>query len=209
VKAVPDPGYIYLYIGEEDGKLFNTTLSRTLLNTNTELVHFCWRRRSQPLDQPDLDLVMIPGDGSFTPYTGKESSETSDNVKSPTTGRIFVLKFSSSPERHLFWLQGKSKGAEDWFSPFDLRLGQIVDMILQGADVNVNAELAEARQNGGAPGPDRDDDDQDEDMEDAPPGDGRLRSNSTTGGAGADATGGDIREEGEDAREGGADGGRA
>lgn len=178
-----------------------------LLTHVLELVHFCWRRRSQPPDQPDLDLVMIPGDGSFTPYTGKENSESSDNVKSPTNGRIFVLKFSSSSQRHLFWLQGKSKGNEDWFSPFDLKLGQIVDMILQGIEVDVDAELAEVRRNGGGPGPDHDED-QDEDMEDAPPSDGRYRSNST-GGAGADATGGDIREEGEEAREGGADGGRA
>jgi len=149
---------------------------------------------------------MIPGDGTFTPYTGKENSESSENVTSPTNGRIFVLKFSSSSQRHLFWLQSKSRGADNWFSPFDLKLGQIVDMILQGNEVNVMEELAEVRRNGSGPGPEGDGDDGDEDMEDAPP--NRYRSNST-GGAGADATGGDIREEGEEAREGGADGGRA
>lgn len=78
-------------------------------------------------------------------------------------------------------------------------------MLLQeGADADVQAELAEVVRNN-RPGRDED---HDEDMDDAPPPQ-RFRSNSTTGGAGADATGGDVREEGEEAREGGADGGRA
>jgi 26S proteasome regulatory subunit N13 len=180
VKPKPTPGYIYLY--SED-----------------ELMHFCWRPRSAPLDEPSLDLVMIPSDGSFTPYkpSGKDA----------TNGRVFVLKFSSSSQRYLFWLQSQSQhedGDSSWFSPRDLKLGEIVDVLLQGEDVDVEHEIANLprRPSGG------DDDETMEDVEgtDHDPNHNHGRS---SGGAGPDATGGDIREEGQESREGGADGGRA
>lgn len=149
---------------------------------------------------------MIPGDGSFLPYTGKESVEDSENVKSPTDGRIFVLKFNSSSQRYLFWLQSKSqhpRGDASWFSERDLKIGQIVDLLLNGEEIDVHAELA-AVQNPTAG-------DEDETMEDVEGTDHSSSRNrhGSTGGAGAGATGGDIREEGSESREGGADGGRA
>jgi 26S proteasome regulatory subunit N13 len=151
---------------------------------------------------------MFPSDGSFKPYTGNATPSSSKNITSPTNGRIFSLKFKSSSSRHFFWLQSKSQhpdGKDNWFSPRDLKLGEIVDNMLEtGEPVDVAAEL----QNVSRDGPSHDDEDGDEDMDDAPPSDTRNRANST-GGAGADATGGDIREEGHEAREGGADGGRA
>lgn len=148
---------------------------------------------------------MIPGDGTFAPYTGKEPAGDYENITSPTNGRIFNLKFQSSSQRHLFWMQSKSQhpdGKANWFSPRDLRLGQIVDMLLQGEDIDVQDEL----QNIDQLGPGRGDDD-DETMEDVEHTESHEGQGS--GGAGADATGGDVREEGEEAREGGADGGRA
>lgn len=184
VKAVQTPGYVYLYIGDE-------------------LCHFCWRPRSASVNDPELDLLMIPGDGSFVPYTGKEDNSDSENLRSPTDGRIFVLKFSSSSQRHLFWLQSKSQhpnGDANWFSPRDLKIGQIVDMLLSGEEIDVQDELRQV-QNPPSGG------DDDETMEDAPGGNEHHRQGS--GGAGAGATGGDVREEGEEAREGGADGARA
>ncbi|KKY22333.1 putative 26s proteasome complex ubiquitin receptor subunit rpn13 [Diplodia seriata] len=182
VKAVSTPGYIYLYIGDE-------------------LCHFCWRPRSASVNDPELDLLMIPGDGSFVPYTGKEDNSNSDNLKSPTDGRIFALKFSSSSQRHLFWLQSKSQhpsGDANWFSPRDLKIGQIVDMLLSGEEIDVQDELRQVQNPRGG--------DDDETMEDAP---GNEHHGQGSGGAGAGATGGDVREEGEEAREGGADGARA
>jgi len=170
--------------------------------TCAEFVHFCWRPRDRSLDQSELDLIMIPGDGSFQPYTGKDSAEDSEHVNSPTDGRIFVLKFSSSSQRYLFWLQSKSqhpRGAS-WFSERDLKIGQVVDLLLTGEEIDVQAELAGISNSGG--------NDEDETMEDIDHSSSRNRHGST-GGAGADATGGDIREEGEESREGGADGGRA
>ena len=183
-KIQPDatPGYLYLYTGAED-----------------ELIHFCWRPRSAPSSEPEEDLLMIPGDATFTPLVKERGAE---DVRSPTNGRIFVLKFSSSGEKRYFWMQAKSQhsgGDADWFSLRDQRLGQIVDQLLAGDDVDVEGEVAEMRQQGGGSGSgsgDGADDLMDLDRQE-------------TGGAGADATGGDPREEGEASREGGADGGRA
>merc|ERR1712093_486911 len=58
-KVTPDatPGYIYLY--SED-----------------ELIHFCWRERNKPMNDPDnIDLVMFPTDGHFEPYGRPEFSQ--------------------------------------------------------------------------------------------------------------------------------------
>lgn len=180
VKPKQTPGYIYLY-SEDD------------------LMHFCWRPRSAPLDEPELDLMMIPQDGSFTPY--KPSGKTATN------GRIFVLKFSSSSQRYLFWLQSQPQdenGDLSYFSPRDLKLGEIVDVLLQGEEVDVEHEIATLprRPSGG---------DDDETMEDVEGTDHDPSHNhgGSSGGAGPDATGGDVREEGQESREGGADGGRA
>lgn len=180
VKPNPIPGYVYLY--SED-----------------ELVHFCWRPRTALPDQPDIDLVMVPSDGSFTPYkpSGKDA----------TNGRIFVLKFASSSQRYLFWLQSHSQhegGDPSWFSPRDLKLGEIVDVLLQGEEVDVEHEIATLprRPSGG------DDDETMEDVEGTDH-DPSHHHGGSSGGAGPDATGGDIREEGQESREGGADGGRA
>ncbi|KAH7328666.1 proteasome complex subunit Rpn13 ubiquitin receptor-domain-containing protein [Stachybotrys elegans] len=183
VKPEPEPGYIYLY-GEDD------------------LVHFCWRKRNQHMDDAELDLVMVPSDGSFVPHEGPDYPQSAK-----TNGRIFVLKFVSSPERHLFWLQSKPQsrdGNPSYFSPRDRKIGDIVNRLLQGEEVNVTRELASVRNVDDRP------DDDDEAMEDADAGqDTRGPRGSGSGGAGPGATGGDIREEGEGSREGGADGARA
>lgn len=176
------PGYLYLY--EED-----------------ELIHFCWRPRSAPMSQPELDLVMVPADGNFVPYYEKDTRSTS-SPKSPTTGRVFVLKFQSSSTRHLFWLQSKvqhPQGDRAWFSPRDKKIGQIVDRLLQGDEVNVQEEYANISNDHGGDGDDGA-------MEDAGPAShGDVQGNIGSG----DPFMGDPGNEGEESREGGADGGRA
>jgi len=187
IKPQTTPGYIYLY-SEDD------------------LIHFCWRPRSAPLDDPELDLVMVPTDGNFVPY----DTRTPSNPSSKTNGRIFVLKFASSSQRHLFWLQSKPQGRSGdpaWLSPRDVKIGDIVDRLLQGEEVDVNRELAAVRNNDDDSRRDADDDETMEDVEGH--GDSHARRSGGGGGAGPDATGGDFREEGEDSREGGADGARA
>ena len=181
MKPDATPGYVY--ITEED-----------------DLNHFCWRPRSVSHTQPSLDLIMPPSDATFRPYRPA-------NAKSNIAGRIYVLKFSSSSDRHFFWLQSAGKPSNpSEFSSRDLKIGEIVNAILQGEDVDVTGELRNVPTSGNG---DSDDEDEDTAMEDADgSGSGSLRR-AASGGAGAGATGGDIREEGEEAREGGADGGRA
>ncbi|EJP69605.1 adhesion regulating molecule [Beauveria bassiana ARSEF 2860] len=178
VKPQPEPGYISLYY-EDD------------------LIKFVWRKRDQDLDEPELDLVMVPADGTFAPYEYK----TTPQPTSKTNGRIFVLKFASSSQRYLFWLQSKHQGTDaSYLSPRDLALGSLVDRILQGEELSVNAEINAIRDLDNGP-----DDDDDETMEDAEGQDTGSRQRHGSGGAGAGATGGDVREEGEQSREGGSD----
>lgn len=147
--------------------------------------------------------MMVPTDGTFIPY----EYTTTPQPTSKTNGRIFVLKFSSSSQRYLFWMQSKPQsrnGDPSWFSPRDLKIGDIVNRILQGEEVNTTQELSAVRNVDDRP------DDDDATMEDAETqGERPGQGGSGSGGAGADATGGDVREEGEGPREGGADGARA
>lgn len=183
ITPVPTPGYIYLY-------------------TEDELIHFCWRPRSSPATEPEIDLIAM-GDASFTPLVKTAGAE---NVHSPTNGRIFALKFESSGEKHYFWMQAKTQhreGDASWFSERDQRLGQIVDLLLSGEEVDVEGEVETLRRSNGEGGGDGGEGgDGEEDLMD-------LDRTESTGGAGQDATGGDPRDEGEASREGGADGGRA
>ena len=79
-----------------------------------------------------------------------------------------------------------------------------MDVLLQGEDVDVEHEIANLPR----PSPGGDDDETMEDVEGTHH-DPNHNHGGSSGGAGPDATGGDIREEGEESREGGADGGRA
>lgn len=151
------------------------------------------------MSEPELKLVMVPTDGQFMPYNHKKHDPSQ---KSLTNGRIFVLKFQSSTQRHLFWLQSKSqdpKGDPAHFSQRDLKIGWIVDRYLQGEEVNVPLEVSTLEHDEGGDGGD-------ETMEDAAPeGHGDIQGNIGSG----DPFMGNPEHEGEESREGGADGGRA
>jgi len=186
----PTPGYIYLF-------------------TEDDLLHFCWRPRSASPTEPDLDLIMFPQDGHFVPLFKEEpSSKTSGvlypllsdgkkgetgNLHSPTNGRIFVLRFNSSGQKHFFWMQSHAQHSDresnaSWWSQRDQNIGRIVDDLLQGEDVDVEGEIEKMSKREYSEGAD-DDDAMDVDR--------------------AGATGGDVRQEGSGSRQGGADGGRA
>ncbi|KAJ7696057.1 proteasome complex subunit Rpn13 ubiquitin receptor-domain-containing protein [Mycena rosella] len=64
------------------------------------LFHFTWKNRTSGV--VDEDLILFPSDASF--------------VKVPhPTGRVYVLKFSSSNQRHFFWLQDASTARDEEF----------------------------------------------------------------------------------------------
>lgn len=142
---------------------------------------------------------MLPGDGSFSPYN--RISPSSDR-KTPTNGRIFVLKFESSSTRHFFWLQSKSQhpqGDTSHFSPRDLKLGEIVHKLIQGDEINVEQEVSNIRsQQGGG------DADGDAEMRDVAP-----ESQGDEAEKQGDPFIGNPENEGGQSRDGGADGGRA
>ena len=142
---------------------------------------------------------MLPGDGSFAPY---QRVPPSSDAKNPTNGRIFVLKFASSSNRHFFWLQAKSQhhqGDASHFSPRDIKLGEIVHKLIQGDEINVQEEVSNlnGQQQGG-------DGDGDAEMRDvAPEGQGDEAEKQ------GDPFIGNPENEGGQSRDGGADGGRA
>ena len=146
---------------------------------------------------------MVPSDGRFVPYE-KTKPNTLDS-KPATNGRIFVLSFQSSSQKHLFWLQSRSQhanGDPSWFSPRDLKLGEIVDRLLQADEVNVQEELANVSNNqpgqGGGDG--------DVNMEDVQP-EAHETSQGSSSGRGPSAGG--PTHEGQGAAGGGTDAGTA
>ncbi len=161
------------------------------------------------MSSPELDLVMVPMDAHFQPYRLPDSDSSANAPQAPTNGRVYVLKFSSSSQRHLFWLQSRTQsptGDPSFFSARDLKLGSLVDKLLQGEDVNVADAITNIRSTSSGNGAD----DDDEVMEDAEgAGNGQSHPEGGAGGAGSGATGGDARQGGGESREGGADGGRA
>ncbi|KAG8818715.1 hypothetical protein FRC19_010365 [Serendipita sp. 401] len=58
------------------------------------LLHLTWKNRET--NAVEDDLIIIPGDASFHKVT-----------ESPS-GRVFVLKFDSSDQKHFYWLQDPS-----------------------------------------------------------------------------------------------------
>ncbi|KAG8427141.1 hypothetical protein J3459_007456 [Metarhizium acridum] len=76
-------------------------LSRLSLSLSLDISTYILK---MSLDEPELDLVMVPTDGSFVPYEHNAHSETHRKDEWP----YFVLKFASSSQRYLFWIAVKT-----------------------------------------------------------------------------------------------------
>jgi len=65
------------------------------------LLHFQWKNRET--NNVEEDLILFPSDATFT------------KVPEPS-GRVYVLKFSSSDDRHFFWMQDASSARDAEFA---------------------------------------------------------------------------------------------
>jgi len=112
-KIIPDPQPGRLY-------LYN--------NPYDEFLHFCWKPR-ESLEDPVDDLIIIPDDASFVAHP-------------IPTGRVFILKFSSSSQRHFYWLQSKPEKPDDpgFFSTRDNECGRLINRLLQGEEGGDDSE---------------------------------------------------------------------
>ncbi|KAE9404004.1 adhesion regulating molecule [Gymnopus androsaceus JB14] len=75
------------------------TKGAIILKKEDDLLHFIWKNRST--GDIEEDLILFPGDATFS--------------KIPSAGRVYVLKFSSSAQRHFFWLQDASSARDEEF----------------------------------------------------------------------------------------------
>ncbi|KAI0372195.1 adhesion regulating molecule [Pilatotrama ljubarskyi] len=70
-------------------------------NGEDGLLHFIWKNRST--NEIDEDLILFPGDATFA------------KVEQSAWGRTYVLKFSSSNQRHFFWMQDADPSRDEEF----------------------------------------------------------------------------------------------
>ncbi|KAI0770271.1 proteasome complex subunit Rpn13 ubiquitin receptor-domain-containing protein [Fomes fomentarius] len=70
-------------------------------NGEDTLLHFIWKNRSN--SEVEEDLILFPGDATFA------------KVEQSAWGRTYVLKFSSSNQRHFFWLQDADSSRDEEF----------------------------------------------------------------------------------------------
>ncbi|KAI0712137.1 proteasome complex subunit Rpn13 ubiquitin receptor-domain-containing protein [Earliella scabrosa] len=72
-----------------------------LQNGEDGLLHFIWKNRSN--NEVEEDLILFPGDATFV------------KVEQSAWGRTYVLKFSSSNQRHFFWMQDADGSRDEEF----------------------------------------------------------------------------------------------
>ncbi|KAF9565686.1 adhesion regulating molecule [Agrocybe pediades] len=118
-----------------------------LTNGDDGLLHFIWRNRTT--GNIEEDLILFPFDASFVRV-------------SQSPGRVYVLKFSSSNQRHFFWLQDASSARDAEFTEnvngllqnpeFDVRWGVPISSTAPQASTSAagSAQATTSRQGAGS-----------------------------------------------------------
>ncbi|KIK69613.1 hypothetical protein GYMLUDRAFT_33991 [Collybiopsis luxurians FD-317 M1] len=78
----------------------NPAKGAVILKKEDDLLHFLWKNRTT--GEVEEDLILFPSDASFSRI-------------SQASGRVYVLKFSSSDQRHFFWMQDASSARDEEF----------------------------------------------------------------------------------------------
>ncbi|CEJ03518.1 hypothetical protein RMCBS344292_17499 [Rhizopus microsporus] len=68
--------------------------------SDDQLLHFYWKERNSHAE-PEDDIIIFPSEAKFV------------RVSQCTTGRVYMLKFNSSREKHFYWMQDKSEEKDD------------------------------------------------------------------------------------------------
>ncbi|EGN98003.1 hypothetical protein SERLA73DRAFT_182828 [Serpula lacrymans var. lacrymans S7.3] len=77
------------------------TKGAIVLHVEDSLLRFQWKNRAT--NEIEEDLILIPSDATF------------EKVSQSAWGRTYVLKFSSSNQRHFFWMQDASSQRDNEF----------------------------------------------------------------------------------------------
>ncbi|KAL1914728.1 uncharacterized protein VTP21DRAFT_7986 [Calcarisporiella thermophila] len=121
------------------GKLFregNTNLVKPDLRkglvymnvTEDQLLHFCWKDRRT--NQVEEDLIIFPEEAEFV------------KVEQASNGRVYLLRFKSSSQKHFFWMQdAKADKDED--------ISQRVNRLINDPNAGAAAERSAAASGAG------------------------------------------------------------
>ncbi|ESK94951.1 proteasomal ubiquitin receptor adrm1-like [Moniliophthora roreri MCA 2997] len=118
----------------------NPTKGAVLLTRGEDdLLHFIWKNRAT--NHVDEDLILFPSDATFV------------KVPQSSSGRVYVLKFSSSDQRHFFWMQDASSARDEEFATNVNGFLQDMDYVpvwnTSGASASTSAQASSSQNTAG------------------------------------------------------------
>ncbi|KAI9476266.1 MAG: proteasome complex subunit Rpn13 ubiquitin receptor-domain-containing protein [Benjaminiella poitrasii] len=90
-----------------------------------QLLHFYWKERNKNQASAEDDWIIFPDEAEFT------------KVSQCTTGRVYLLRFKISNERHFYWMQNKSEDT-------DQEVVDRVNNLIRDPETNMSSEFDES-----------------------------------------------------------------